>query len=75
MLASRTEPKKTGNILTNNAIYSNCVFGGGYYCERYWDKNLAKQLGKKRFYKLVQDWRKDQEQQEIWLVEDKKDDK
>lgn len=72
MLTNRTEPKKTGNILTNNTIYSNCFFGGGYYCEHYWDKNLAKQLGKKRFRKMVQDWRKYQERMEIGLIKDKR---
>ena len=70
MLTNRTELKKTGNILTNNTVYSNCVFGGGYYLEHYWDKKLAKQLGTKRFRKLVQDWRKRQDGMEIWLIKD-----
>lgn len=72
MLTNRAESKKTGNILTNNTIYSNCVFGGGYVLEHYWDKKLAKQLGEKRFNKLVQDWRKYQEGMEIWLIKDKR---
>ena len=72
MLTNRTEPKKTGNILTNNTVYSNCCFGGGYILEHYWDKKLAKQLGEKRFKKLVQDWRKYKERMEIGLIEDKR---